>query len=103
MKQQKGHPKAAQKNRINSITELLNTCKGIRYYRWLEAVAIKPGILTHELSEVMGLKSNNHHNADQHINPAIEAYGWRIEKRVRTKPNESWGWHLVKIKREGEQ
>ncbi len=102
---QKGHSpkKAAQKNRIHSLAELLDTCKGIRNYRWLKVVAAKEGILTHELSDVMGLKSNNHHNVSKHLNKIIEPYGWCIEKRIITKQTESWGWYLVKVEQEGEK
>lgn len=89
-------PKGTTTNNADILQELINASQGTNYSKWLRVVWHNPGILTNQLSE-HGLQSNNHHNADQKLNPCIEPLGWKIVKQVKTKPNESWAWFIQPI------
>lgn len=89
-------PKGTTTNNADILQELINASQGTNYSKWLRVVWHNQGILTNQLSE-HGLQSNNHHNADQKLNPRIEPLGWKIVKQVKTKPNESWAWFIQPI------
>lgn len=89
-------PKGTTTNNADILQELINASQGTNYSKWLRVVWNNQGVLTNQLSEY-GLQSNNHHNADQKLNPCIEPLGWQIVKRVKTKPNESWAWFIQPI------
>ena len=63
---------------------------------WLKEIAAKQGILTHELPAI-SKRSNNPADISRKLNARIAPLGWRIEKKVNTKPNESWAWYLLPI------
>jgi hypothetical protein len=91
-----GTPKGTTQKDKDILQELINASQGTNYSKWLRVVWHNQGILTNQLSE-HGLRSNNHHNADQKLNPCIEPLGWKIVKQVKTKPNESWAWFIQPI------
>ena len=81
------------------LLNLVKASHGTSYSKWLPVIWNNQGILTNQLS-AHGLQSNNHHNASQELNLLIEPLGWKIVKRVNTKPNESGAWFIVYIEAE---
>ena len=83
-------------NNKDTLQELINASQGTSYSKWLSVVWNNQGILTNQLS-AHGLQSNNHHNASQELNLRIEPLGYKIVKRIKTTPNESWQWFISPI------
>lgn len=77
---------------LNELTERLCST----YSGWFRAVAKYPGILTHQLPDLLK-PSNNPAAISRMLNKKLLPYDLRIEKAVITKPSESWGWFLVRI------
>lgn len=96
MNKKNGTPKGTTQKDNAILQELINASQGTSYSKWLRVVWNNQGIPTNELS-LHGLDSNNHHNASQKLNPRIEPFGWRINKRVKTQRNKSHGWYLEPI------
>ena len=78
------------------LQKLIDVTQGTFYSQWLRVVWNNPGILTHELVK-HGLQSNNHHDCSQKLNQRIEALGYKVIKKINTKPNESWSWFVFSI------
>lgn len=83
---------------ILSDEELSRVCKLLcsTYASWVRLVAKNPGIKTHELP-LLHKPSNNPAAISRMLNRKLLPLGLQIEKRVLTKPSESWGWYLVEI------
>jgi hypothetical protein len=75
---------------------LTRAASGTGYSCWINEIAAKQGILTHELPAI-SKRSNNPADISRKLNARIIPLGWRIEKKVNTKPNESWAWFLLPI------
>ncbi|RUO28773.1 hypothetical protein CWE12_10690 [Aliidiomarina sedimenti] len=78
-------------------TQLMRVARTSRECRILMLVWEHQGILTHELGEKFGYKSNNHHNVTQAFNPRIIRLGWVISKYRSGQPSESWRWYLEPV------
>lgn len=76
------------------LTQLTRVARTSRECRILMLLWEHQGILTHELGEKFGCKSNNHHNVSQGLNPRLIRLGWVISKYRSGQPSESWRWYL---------
>lgn len=81
---------------LDTLLQLIRAASGTGYSGWLKEIAAKQGILTHELPAI-SKRSNNPADISRKLNARIAPLGWRIEKKVNTKPNESWAWFLLPI------
>jgi hypothetical protein len=82
-----------------TINELKRAAAGTGYSCWITEIANNPGILTHQLPQ-QSKRSNNPADISRKLNARIEPLGWRIVKRIKTRPNESWAWYLLPIESE---
>lgn len=81
---------------LDTLFQLTRAASGTGYSCWINEIAFKQGILTHELPAI-SKRSNNPADISRKLNARIAPLGWRIEKKVKTKPNESWAWFLLPI------
>ncbi|MDX7748193.1 MULTISPECIES: hypothetical protein [Aeromonas] len=83
---------------ILSDEELNRVCKLLcsTYSGWVRLVAKNPGIKTHEIPAAIK-PSNNPAGISRMLNKKLLPFGLQIEKRVLTKPCESWGWYLTEL------
>lgn len=83
---------------ILSDEELSRVCKLLcsTYASWVRVVARNPGIKTHELPALLK-PSNNPASISRMLNRKLRPLDLQIEKRVLTKPSESWGWFLIEL------
>lgn len=79
------------------LTQLMRAARTSRECRILMLLWEHQGILTHELGEKFGCKSNNHHNVSQDLNPRLIRLGWVISKYRSGQPSESWRWYLEPV------
>ncbi|MGU5582446.1 hypothetical protein [Aeromonas hydrophila] len=77
---------------LNRVCNLLCST----YSGWVRLVAKNPGIKTHEIPVAIK-PSNNPAAISRMLNRKLLPLGLQIEKRVLTKPSESWGWFLVEL------
>lgn len=82
-----------------TINELKRAAAGTGYSCWITEIANNPGILTHQLPQ-QSKRSNNPADISRKLNARIAPLGWRIVKRIKTRPNESWAWYLLPIESE---
>jgi hypothetical protein len=80
------------------INELIKKLRPHHFNRWLNVVYTNQGITTDNLSK-HGLKSNNHHDASQHLNEQLIPLGWVIAKFPTEKRQKSWRWYLIPVKK----
>lgn len=81
----------------HTLKALLRVCSSKRERHILKLLWRFQGVLTHELSEKFGCKSNNHHNVSQDLNPRLIRLGWVISKYPASQPSESWRWYLEPV------
>lgn len=81
----------------STLDALLRLCRTVRERRVLLNVWVHQGLLTHQLSEKFGCKSNNHHNVTQALNPRLIRMGWVITKYRAGQSNQSWRWYLEPV------
>jgi len=80
-----------------TLKRLFSICHKSKERLILNSLWHDQGILTHELGERFGFKSNNHHNISQDLNPRLIKLGWVISKYQSGLPSESWRWYLEPI------
>lgn len=80
-----------------TIEALLRVCRTSKERRVLNLLWVNPGLLTHDIGEKFGCKSNNHHNVTQALNPRLIRMGWVITKYRAGQPNQSWRWYVEPI------
>ena len=97
MKKIKPTPLTCKATSTPTLDALLSQCRSTRESRVLLNLWVYQGLLTHELSEKFGCKSNNHHNVTQALNPRLIRMGWVIAKYRTGQPNESWRWYLEPV------
>lgn len=81
---------------LDTLFQLTRAASGTGYSCWINEIAFKQGILTHELPAI-SKRSNNPADISRKLNARIIPLGWQIVKKVKTKPNESWAWFLLPI------
>lgn len=83
---------------ILSDEDLDRVCKLLcsTYANWVRVVARNPGVRTHEIPAA-SKPSNNPAGISRMLNKKLLPLGLQIEKRMLTKPCESWGWFLVEL------
>ena len=81
---------------LDTLFQLTRAASGTGYSCWINEIAAKQGILTHELPAI-SKRSNNPADISRKLNARIAPLGWQIVKKVKTKPNESWAWFLLPI------
>lgn len=79
------------------VSNLMRACRTPRERRILMLLCEHQGILTHDLGEKFGCKSNNHHNVSQNLNPRLIRLGWVISKYRSGQTCESWRWFLEPV------
>lgn len=79
------------------LSQLMRVCRTARERQILTLLWNNQGILTHELGDKFGCKSNNHHNVTQGLNPRLIRLGWVITKYQAGQPSESWRWYLEPV------
>ena len=79
------------------LSQLMKAAHSARECRIMMLLWEHQGILTHELGEKFGCKSNNHHNVSQDLNPRLIRLGWVISKYRSGQPSESWRWYLEPV------
>lgn len=79
------------------MEKLINQLRPHHFNRWLKVIYSNQGITTDKLSE-HGLKSNNHHDASQHLNEQLIPLGWVIAKFPTDNKRKSWRWYLIPVK-----
>lgn|SRR5690554_4550859 len=84
-------------NLSQPLSQLMRAARSPRECRILMLLWEHQGILTHELGEKFGCKSNNHHNVSQDLNPRLIRLGWVISKYPAGQPSESWRWYLEPV------
>lgn len=84
-------------NLSQPFSQLMRVARTPNECRILMLLWENQGILTHELSEKFGCKSNNHHNLTQALNPRLIRLGWVISKYPAGKSSESWRWNLEPV------
>lgn len=89
--------KKSNTNPTSCTNELIQKLSCNDYHRYLKIIADHQGIATDQLSQF--IKSNNHHNASQHLNETIIPLGWVIAKFHAGYPCKSWRWYLMPVKR----
>lgn len=90
-------PTACKAAPTSTLDALLRQCRSSRERRVLLNIWVHQGLLTHELGEKFGCKSNNHHNVTQSLNPRLIRMGWVITKYRSSQPNESWRWYVEPV------
>ncbi len=81
------------------IDELVKRLRPHHFNRWINVVYTNQGITTDNLSK-HDLKSNNHHDASQHLNEQLIPLGWVIAKfPIEERRHKSWRWYLVPVKK----
>jgi hypothetical protein len=78
--------------------ELIKKLRPHHFNRWINVIYTNQGIATDKLSK-HGLKSNNHHDASQHLNEQLIPLGWVIAKFPTESRHKSWRWYLMPVKK----
>ena len=81
-----------------SIEELVKKLRPHHFNRWIKVIYFNQGITTDKLC-THGLKSNNHHDASQHLNEQLVPLGWVIAKFPTNNRRRSWRWYLMPVKK----
>ncbi|MDV6328809.1 hypothetical protein Q5L94_12135 [Idiomarina sp. Sol25] len=79
------------------LSQLMRVARTPKECRILMLLWEHQGILTHEIGDKFGCKSNNHHNVTQGLNPRLIRMGWVISKYRAGQPSESWRWYLEPV------
>lgn len=90
-------PTACKAELNPTLEALLRVSRTSRERRILMLLWEHQGILTHELGDKFGCKSNNHHNVTRDLNPRLIRMGWVISKYPAGLPSNSWRWYLEPV------
>jgi hypothetical protein len=85
------------KNTNPILNNLLLQCRTNREKKVLLLLWETQGILTHDLSDKYGCKSNNHHLITRDLNPRLILRGWVITKYHEGKKQKSWRWFIEPV------
>ena len=90
-------PPASKDGTDPLLEQLRKVCRTNRERNVLRLLRTESGLLTHELGEKFGCKSNNQHNVTKDLNPRLIKVGWVITKYYAGKRYKSWRWYLEPV------
>ncbi len=85
------------KQNNDQLQFLKSACRRVNEAKVLTIVWQNQGLLTHEIGDKFGCKSNNHHNVTRDLNPRLIKLGWVITKYHAGNPNGSWRWFVEPV------
>ena len=85
------------KHKCDQLQFLKSACRRPNEAKVLTIVWQNQGLLTHEIGDKFGCKSNNHHNVTRDLNPRLIKLGWVITKYHAGNPNGSWRWFIEPV------
>jgi hypothetical protein len=85
------------KPKNDNFKKLLSACRTTQESKVLQIVWENQGVLTHEIGDKFGKKSNNQHNVTKNLNPRLIKTGWVITKYYPGKPYRSWRWFIEPV------
>lgn len=85
------------KHKCDQLQFLKSACRGSYERRVLSIVWNNQGILTHEIGDKFGCKSNNQHNSTRDLNPRLIKLGWVVTKYPNGNARGSWRWFIEPV------